>query len=347
MRYENLKRHYAEEEIFEKVGICPKCGNDVVLKKTRYGNFHSCSNYPQCSYIDKIEKSEVKSDKKCPQCDGDLLIKQAKRGAKYLSCSNYPKCKYAEWIKDENDNIIINDDIDSEFVSHSKKGVRDDINEDVMSSWEANVIRLFNHLKINYAYESDLYDLNKNNCDYKYMSPCYIPDFVLSDGTLIEVKGNLDYRSLQNMKRFKELYPNENIIVIDRDIYYLLEKKYSSLISNWEKTANTLTCYIDVVGITFKERKQFVDKLNENDELYIVRELDNKFDKNAIKVLDKDNNHIGYISGDYACYYAPKIDKGIKYKLMVKERKEKVLKCSINATNLDSYDVSEYLDIFK
>lgn len=374
MRYNNLKKHKADF-VLGIVGKCPKCGNDVVSRKTSYGNFENCINYPQCRYIvkkynytDEKNKYIVKKNDKgqlinelCPQCGCKLLLKFTKRGKKFIGCENFPKCSYSRWCDESDEYLEINDSNlcnvksnissikeydDKEYSSKFKKGVRDDIEQDVMSSWEANIIRLFNYLKIEYKYESDSFDLGKSECDYKYMSPLYVPDFVLNDGTLIEVKGNLDYRSLQNMKRFRELYPNENIIVIDRDIYYLLEKKYSSLISNWEKASNTLTCYIDVVGITFKERKQYVDKLNDNDELYIVRELDNKFDKNAIKVLDKDNNHIGYISSDYACYYAPKIDKGITYKLIVKECKEKVLKCSIKPTNLDNYDVSDYLDIF-
>ena len=337
MRYDNIQVHHINDDnkILEDV-FCPRCNENMKVIRTKVG-----SKLYQCLKCEFTSKNipVIYEKKDCPKCGKKLIINKGRIG-EYIICVNSPKCDFSELISK---NDISNNKYETEF----KKGKREDIKEDVMSSWEANIIRIFDYLKIDYKYESDSFNLDKNECNYEYVSFSYVPDFVFNDGTLIEVKGNLDYRSLQNMKRFKELYPNENIIVIDRDIYYLLEKKYSSLISNWEKTSNTLTCYIDVVGITFKERKQFVDKLNDNDELYIVRELDNKFDKNAIKVLDKDNNHIGYISGDYACYYAPKIDKGIKYKLIVKERKEKVLKCSINATNLDSYDVSEYLDIFK
>ena len=52
MRYNNLKRHNADF-VLGVVGKCPKCGNDVVLRKTSYGNFENCSNYPQCRYIVK------------------------------------------------------------------------------------------------------------------------------------------------------------------------------------------------------------------------------------------------------------------------------------------------------
>ena len=36
----------------------------------------------------------------------------------------------------------------NEYEKKFKKGNRDDIKEDVMSSWEANIIRLFDYLKI-------------------------------------------------------------------------------------------------------------------------------------------------------------------------------------------------------
>ncbi len=49
---------------------CPKCGADLVLRKSFYGEFFGCSKYPKCRYIEKIEKkddkktSKKKSDKK-------------------------------------------------------------------------------------------------------------------------------------------------------------------------------------------------------------------------------------------------------------------------------------------
>lgn len=31
--------------------ICPKCGSKLVLRKSKYGTFKGCSNYPKCRYI--------------------------------------------------------------------------------------------------------------------------------------------------------------------------------------------------------------------------------------------------------------------------------------------------------
>ena len=40
------------------------------------------------------------------------------------------------------------------------------------------------------------------------------------------------------------------------------------------------------------------------------------------------------------------MDKGIKYKLKVKERREKVLNCAISPTNLDDFNVSKFFELF-
>jgi len=47
--------------------VCPKCGRNLVLRHGRYGEFISCSGYPECKYI-KQNFIGVK----CPQCaDGN------------------------------------------------------------------------------------------------------------------------------------------------------------------------------------------------------------------------------------------------------------------------------------
>lgn len=71
----NTKPHY------EMVGIpCPKCGGDVVLKKTKKGRkFYGCSNNPDCDFM----SWQKPSTKKCPKC-GEYLVEKGKK----LSCSN-------------------------------------------------------------------------------------------------------------------------------------------------------------------------------------------------------------------------------------------------------------------
>lgn len=88
-----------EKKAPEETGeSCPLCGNPLVLRKSKYGMFTACSNYPTCKYI-KQEEKEVKMVCKCPNCGHDIIEKKSKRGKIFYGCSNYPKCKTAYWDK--------------------------------------------------------------------------------------------------------------------------------------------------------------------------------------------------------------------------------------------------------
>ncbi|MDE5715086.1 MAG: type I DNA topoisomerase, partial [Anaeroplasmataceae bacterium] len=39
--------------------ICPNCGNILVIRKSKFGEFTSCSNYPACKYVLKEEKEDI------------------------------------------------------------------------------------------------------------------------------------------------------------------------------------------------------------------------------------------------------------------------------------------------
>ena len=85
------------EETGEK---CPNCGSNLVIKRSKYGKFVACSNYPECKYIknDKPERQVVEI-MDCPKCNGKVVEKKTKRGKIFYGCNNYPKCDYASWDK--------------------------------------------------------------------------------------------------------------------------------------------------------------------------------------------------------------------------------------------------------
>ncbi len=78
--------------------VCPECGNPLVIRKGRYGEFTACSNYPECKYIKKEEKKVVEI-MPCPDCDGKIIERKTRKGKIFYGCSNYPKCKFASWDK--------------------------------------------------------------------------------------------------------------------------------------------------------------------------------------------------------------------------------------------------------
>lgn len=73
---------------FEKIGVaCPKCGKDIVLKKTKKGRkYYGCIDNPECDFM----VWQKPSGKKCPRCDSMLLIKGGK-----LVCMD-ETCGYVE-----------------------------------------------------------------------------------------------------------------------------------------------------------------------------------------------------------------------------------------------------------
>lgn len=74
---------------------CPECGNPLVIRKGKFGEFVACSNFPECKYIKPTEK-KVLAD--CPKCkEGEIVAKKTKKGKIFYGCSNYPKCDYALW----------------------------------------------------------------------------------------------------------------------------------------------------------------------------------------------------------------------------------------------------------
>ena len=87
-----------EKKPAEETGeLCPNCGNPLVIKKSKYGEFVACSNYPTCKYIKQEEKQKPKEIMPCPKCDGMIIEKKTKKGKIFYGCNNYPKCDFATW----------------------------------------------------------------------------------------------------------------------------------------------------------------------------------------------------------------------------------------------------------
>ena len=88
-----------EKKAPEKTGeSCPECGNPLVVRKGKYGEFVACSNYPECKYIKK-EEVKVVEVCDCPNCDGKIVERSSKRGKLFYGCNHYPTCKTAYWDK--------------------------------------------------------------------------------------------------------------------------------------------------------------------------------------------------------------------------------------------------------
>lgn len=71
---------------FEKIGVlCPKCGKDIVLKKTKKGRkYYGCIGNPECDFMVWQKPSRYT----CPECGGMMLEKGNKLVCHNEECGN-------------------------------------------------------------------------------------------------------------------------------------------------------------------------------------------------------------------------------------------------------------------
>ena len=90
---------------------CETCGKPMVIKFGKAGTFLACSGYPGCTNTknfrrgpkgeiiieEKAPVEEIKLGRNCPECKtGDLVLKRARTGSRFIACNNYPDCTYTE-----------------------------------------------------------------------------------------------------------------------------------------------------------------------------------------------------------------------------------------------------------
>ncbi len=85
--------------------VCPECGGQLELKRSKFGKFIACTNYPECKYTDKSdEEKQLQADfggEKCPNCDDGVMEVKSGRFGPFLGCSNYPTCKTIKKIENK------------------------------------------------------------------------------------------------------------------------------------------------------------------------------------------------------------------------------------------------------
>lgn len=95
---------------------CEKCGQMMVIRPGKNGEFLACSTYPKCknthNFVRKQDGSiEIRKKEhtglSCEKCGAPMIIKTGK-GGEFLACSGYPKCRNAKSFKrDEHGKITV------------------------------------------------------------------------------------------------------------------------------------------------------------------------------------------------------------------------------------------------
>ncbi len=89
-----MKKIKIQDEKTEE--ICPLCGENLVKKTGRYGQFLACPGFPECRYTTPLK---VEIGVKCPLCEGMVVERRSKKGRKFYGCDRYPACKFVSWDK--------------------------------------------------------------------------------------------------------------------------------------------------------------------------------------------------------------------------------------------------------
>ncbi|MDD2228937.1 MAG: type I DNA topoisomerase [Candidatus Cloacimonetes bacterium] len=69
---------------------CPTCGNPLIMRTGKFGEFIACSTYPKCKFARPKTIGVT-----CPECGtGELTSRKSKTGRAFYSCNRYPDCKF-------------------------------------------------------------------------------------------------------------------------------------------------------------------------------------------------------------------------------------------------------------
>ncbi len=94
-----LRKAYKKEIIITEFK-CDLCQSFMHLRKSNYGIFLGCGNYPNCKFTAKCEMEDGKpvllkvktaSNINCPNCNAAMVQKNGKYGPFY-ACTTFPKC---------------------------------------------------------------------------------------------------------------------------------------------------------------------------------------------------------------------------------------------------------------
>jgi endogenous inhibitor of DNA gyrase (YacG/DUF329 family) len=159
----------------------------------------------------------------CEVCGKQFTVSPSLHKRRFCSL----KCSQIHWrtvIKEQyqsgrrKESLVIN-----QFWS----GKRVDLNNQFFrSSWEANIARFLNFLDIKWIYEPERVPLANGTT--------YLPDFFLPElQCYFEVKGW--FKNTKWKEKVKLFGRSHDIVVIDKQAYFAVERCFGKLIQNWER----------------------------------------------------------------------------------------------------------------
>ena len=231
-------------------------------------------------------------------------------------------------------------------------GYRNDLSINVRSSWEANFARVLRLLHIPFVYEKEVYEFEYQDYKNRRRMTHYLPDFFIQPCNrtrgkeiIVEVKGNWDTESRIKVREYQKETSLPELYIVDYDMYYTISKRYANIVPCWESLPVTKQVRetVQMVGINHEGRQEASRKLFPGAKVNLVREPDNIFDKNAIKVYSDEGMIVGYIASDWASIYARKMDIGMLYSDEVTRIESTLITIHIRRTNVEDDILYDFL----
>ena len=92
---EKVANNASDTSVVELAGFkCDVCGNDMVVRNGKYGEFYACSAYPTCT---NTKQKVTDTGVLCPNCKGKIVARHGKGKMLFYSCENYPECDFSTW----------------------------------------------------------------------------------------------------------------------------------------------------------------------------------------------------------------------------------------------------------
>ena len=92
------KKGLIKSDLQEETDVkCEKCGQKLIKKWGRNGQFLACPAYPTCKFSRPLEEEAetAQVNGQCPKCGGKLVAKVGRYG-RFAACERYPECKHTQ-----------------------------------------------------------------------------------------------------------------------------------------------------------------------------------------------------------------------------------------------------------
>jgi DNA topoisomerase-1 len=108
----NMKKPEPEVVKDEK---CPVCGGEMLLRRSKYGEYLGCANYPKCKgkkNLNAAAEPPQETNEVCEKCGKPMVIRNGRRG-RFMACSGYPDCKNTYSVDAQGNKVASTGPLDS------------------------------------------------------------------------------------------------------------------------------------------------------------------------------------------------------------------------------------------